>query len=273
MSGLPWFRAYSEKILIDFSSLSNNEFRTYFELYAHAGRYDRTGNTGIKKEEIAKILHRKSAQLAAEKLINSNYLSINSDGNVVVNNFVDENFVSDNSTERTRKHRENKEIPSHVQVNIDQDFSENHQSRERSRDALDTDTDIDKKNITTNVVIQKEKLKPKKKLKRKTQYPPDFQITPMHLALAHKHDWPSPHDELEPFRNYHESHGNLFLNWDKAFYTWLRNAKKFNGRSNGNPQGNVNRPPSSREQNIIHAIQWTKDQMQRNWEDNPIYDA
>lgn len=63
--------------------------------------------------------------------------------------------------------------------------------------------------------------------KRGGQIPDDFVVTEHHEELAMQNDWPSPHDEISAFRDYHMARGTVFKDWDRAFYTWLRNAKKF----------------------------------------------
>lgn len=40
-------------------------------------------------------------------------------------------------------------------------------------------------------------------------------------------------EEFVAFSDFHKSKGSRFIDWDKAFNTWLRNARKFT-RSNGN---------------------------------------
>ncbi len=67
----------------------------------------------------------------------------------------------------------------------------------------------------------------KKSTARKKQLSPDFCVTDTHRELAVENGWPSPAGEIEAFRDYHTSRGNTMLDWDRAFYTWLRNAKKF----------------------------------------------
>ncbi len=54
-------------------------------------------------------------------------------------------------------------------------------------------------------------------------------------------------DQLEAFRDYHQSKGNRFLNWDQAFQTWMRNAKR-----RGDVNGQHYRPPTG------HREAWQK---------------
>lgn len=64
----------------------------------------------------------------------------------------------------------------------------------------------------------------------KTELRDEFSVSDKHLAYAQKHHLPSPHDEIEKFKNYHISKGTRFKNWDRAFYNWLINAKKFKAK-------------------------------------------
>lgn len=81
----------------------------------------------------------------------------------------------------------------------------------------------------------KNKKKPEKR-KKASPYPSDFQVTPEILSLARENEWPDPHSELEAFRDFHISKGSRFVEWDRAFHTWLRNSKKFSGRTDGKPK-------------------------------------
>lgn len=65
--------------------------------------------------------------------------------------------------------------------------------------------------------------------KKKCRLPDDFAVTEQHVALARQNGWNDPHGEIDAFRDYHLARGNTFLDWDRAFYTWLRNGKKFQG--------------------------------------------
>lgn len=91
-------------------------------------------------------------------------------------------------------------------------------------------TDIKKKTIT-NVIVKKER--------RARQMPDDFCVIDQHREIALQNNWPTPDKEFAAFKDYHLSKGTRFIDWDRAFYTWLRNAKKFNVR-NGGHDGNGN---------------------------------
>lgn len=38
-------------------------------------------------------------------------------------------------------------------------------------------------------------------------------------------------DEMDKFRDFHQSRGNRFVDWDRAFNTWLRNAADYKART------------------------------------------
>lgn len=100
----------------------------------------------------------------------------------------------------------------------------------------------------------------KKESARRKQLPPNFEVTEHHMQLAFKNQWPNPHDEIQAFKDYHEGRGNVMLDWDKAFYTWLRNAKKFNkqGAANAvNAGSSAVRTISSSAANLLRVLQHT----------------
>jgi hypothetical protein len=70
--------------------------------------------------------------------------------------------------------------------------------------------------------------------KRKTRLSEDWE--PSHDCLARMHERYPNLDlraELEQFKNHHIAHGNTMSNWERAFWTWLGNAKKFGPNGNG----------------------------------------
>jgi len=69
--------------------------------------------------------------------------------------------------------------------------------------------------------------------KKKSRLPDNFAVTDHHLEMALKNNWPNPLTEIEAFKDYHASKGSLFVDWDRAFYTWLRNAMRFKGVKHG----------------------------------------
>jgi hypothetical protein len=102
-----------------------------------------------------------------------------------------------------------------------------------------------KKKTITDVIVKKEK--------RACQMPDDFCVTDHHRQLAIENGWPSPDEEFEGFKDRHLSLGSRFVDWDRALYTWLRNAKKFNAR-NGGQYGNSNQQLNRRDSAILATL-------------------
>ena len=63
---------------------------------------------------------------------------------------------------------------------------------------------------------------------RKCALPTEFQPSKAIMSWASEKNLPDPATEFDAFRDYHASRGSQFIDWDAAFRTWLRNAKKFN---------------------------------------------
>lgn len=64
-----------------------------------------------------------------------------------------------------------------------------------------------------------------KKIKHKI--PDDFAVSEGIREWAREKDLPDPDGEIEQFRDHHSAKGTTMLDWDAAFRTWLRNAKKW----------------------------------------------
>jgi len=64
--------------------------------------------------------------------------------------------------------------------------------------------------------------------KTRTSYPDDFVPSERTVELSAQHGWPDPVTELAAFKDYHESRGSTFLDWEAAFRTWLRTGKRMN---------------------------------------------
>ena len=69
---------------------------------------------------------------------------------------------------------------------------------------------------------------------KKRAIPDDFKVSPQIVELAEQNGWSDPHSELDAFRDYHLAHGSRMADWEAAFRTWLRNAKRF--RDSQQPQ-------------------------------------
>lgn len=68
--------------------------------------------------------------------------------------------------------------------------------------------------------------KPKRATKRGTKRPDDWRPNPGHLAQAITLGI-DPAEQLAAFSDYCEANGKTYVDWNAAFRTWLRNAKRF----------------------------------------------
>ena len=75
----------------------------------------------------------------------------------------------------------------------------------------------------------------KAKRQRQRQRPKDWEPTETHRVKA-KEKSLDLDEQAEKFMTYHDSKGNIFVDWDLAFHTWLGNAQQYS-RSNGGPPG------------------------------------
>ncbi|CAB4139738.1 Helix-turn-helix domain containing protein [uncultured Caudovirales phage] len=82
---------------------------------------------------------------------------------------------------------------------------------------------------------------PKAKKPRAMQMPQGWKPHDAHRAKCASHDL-NPEDLAEKFENYHASKGNLFVDWDKAFFTWIGNAKEFNQSHRGSNNESHRKP-------------------------------
>lgn len=57
--------------------------------------------------------------------------------------------------------------------------------------------------------------------------PNGFCVTEEHRNYAMRKSLPNPDEHIDAFCEYHLARASKFVKWDMAFYTWLRNARKF----------------------------------------------
>jgi hypothetical protein len=74
----------------------------------------------------------------------------------------------------------------------------------------------------------------RKAKKRKMALPSDWLPNEGHHSQA-KRDGLNVELECDQFRDHHTAKGSVMLDWDAAFRTWLRNAKKFQARDSRRP--------------------------------------
>ena len=69
--------------------------------------------------------------------------------------------------------------------------------------------------------------------KRKTQLDENFKVEEKHREWAKLHNMPDPDEQVGAFVDHHLAKGSVMKSWDRAFYTWLRKAKIFGARFEG----------------------------------------
>jgi len=63
--------------------------------------------------------------------------------------------------------------------------------------------------------------------KQATTFPDNFTVSAAVIDLAFDKGWGFPHDHLDAFRDYHLARGSRFVDWSRAFMSWLRKADEF----------------------------------------------
>lgn len=97
--------------------------------------------------------------------------------------------------------------------------------------------------IKENIISTSVDIIQKKSSKRACKLTDEFKVSEKHIEVATENNWPNPHDEIEAFRDFHISKGNTYVDWDRAFYTWLRNSKRWN-KGEGHAAHKRNAPKS-----------------------------
>jgi hypothetical protein len=85
----------------------------------------------------------------------------------------------------------------------------------------------------------------------KTRFPDNFSISDsLRVWCVSEHGISEPEAELEAFRDFHVSKGNTFVDWERAFMTWIRNTHKF-GRNGKKAEESVEGGLSERTKRIL----------------------
>ena len=84
---------------------------------------------------------------------------------------------------------------------------------------------------------KKKEVKQEKKRERRSRLTDEWLPSDSHRQRAAR-DGIDIEAEVESFRNHHGAKGSLMVDWDKAFFTWLGNAKRFAAErtKNGKPR-------------------------------------
>jgi hypothetical protein len=208
-----WFRFYSETLNDPkVQRLPAQHFKTWVNLLCLAGS---NGGKLPRRDDIAFQLRMSDhdAQIQIDELIGVGLIDIAADGSLEPHNWKGRQYISDCSTERVRKYRENKaETVSNVSCNV----SETPPDTE-----ADTETDTD---ITP--------LPPKRgatKSKRGERLPDDWQL-PDDWRMWARTTYPASTDaqvteQAEQFRDYWIAKPGAIackLNWEATWRNWCR---------------------------------------------------
>lgn len=142
-------------------------------------------------------------------------------------------YKSDDVTQRTRKHKKTLESG-----NVPETFEEHDGNVPRARA---TDTEQNRTDTEQNISPSG------RAAKRKQQLPDDFTLTEERAStLASIHPSADPRAEFAQFTDHHRSHATVMADWDAAWRTWCRNAKRFsrgptNGRATESPLERIQR--------------------------------
>lgn len=126
------------------------------------------------------------------------------------------------------------------------------------KDIMSYNNNIKNKNISDDIFLQKSSRK-----KPVVELPENFQVTQKHIDYATEKSLPDPSQEIDKFMNYHASKGNKFADWDRAFFNWLINAKKFNTQKENNYAIHQQNPQKSRLEQYLEKLRRTTEQYER----------
>jgi len=193
MSGMPWFRMYSEMIEDPkVGSLQDGEFRLWVELLCLACLSGADGDTQMTIEELNWKLRRNVSETFLKLQCNNLVVSCNVGGRetVKITNWNKRQYPSDNSTSRVIKFRKNNAIPT-KKGNVSETFLK------RKCNGIDTDTDTDNKRLfvgDSDEVRLSEILFSKILLNNRNAKKPNIQSWAKHIDLMIRVDKRPPAD-------------------------------------------------------------------------------
>ena len=228
---LPWFRLYSEAIDDDKLRLLAFEDRWHFIALLcckAAGVIDEGGQLlhrrvavkmGLDSRELGEVARR----LAEVGLIDQDTLQPLA--------WNTRQFISDHdSAERMRRSRGKAATVTTNDCNGDVTVT-----------GADTDTDTDTELDIGAFEKSNAPIAKPSKLKRKSRIPPEWEIEeddPNHLYSKGKGmTWTEMEVEEEKFKNHHTAKGNVMLDWNAAWRTWVNNWLTYRKGDYGKAQG------------------------------------
>lgn len=210
----PWFRMYSDFIfdeVIEFLAFEDQRHFVFLLCMKNAGLLDKEyPKDGMLDRVVARrlglvgeVFDNAKKRLMEVGLIDVNWQPIN---------WNKRQFISDSDNShaaRQRKYRERKK-------NVTRDVT-----RDVTVTVLDTDTDTDtEKSNAVSASIDQSK---KSEKKRATPVPKDFEVTPEMFDWVIGKGMPETkvRPETEAFINNHKAKGNVFVDWNAAWRTWM----------------------------------------------------
>jgi len=219
MSGMPWFRMYSE--MVDdpkVGKLPDAEFRLWVELLCLACSCGENGDTGMTVDDLNWKLRRNVSEtllkLEYNKLIITH--ETNERKTIGIKNWEKRQFPSDKSTGRVRKYRENKQI-----INVSRNVTETLQKR--NCNGVDTDTDTD-----TDTDINKTPISPLPKKQKSTFAPPTIQeVESFFSEKGYSLSTADKAFEYYSTADWKDSKGNKVQNWkQKMISVWFKEENR-----------------------------------------------
>ena len=153
------------------------------------------------------------------------------DGDWVLTGWIRYQATDPTAAERVKRYRADKSRLSPLRVNT---VTHRNVTPVLSR-ATETETETETENPP---ICPPEGDQPKKVRKRATALSGEWRPTDSHLELAGRLGV-DMEAEADQFRDHHAARGSTFLDWGRAFNTWLRNAQKFHPGGNGKAREDV----------------------------------
>lgn len=232
MAKFPALPLFTDAILGDTLHLTNAQFGSYMLLLIVEWR---TPDCTLPNDDtyLAKIARMDKRTWLNNRSIILSFFQIDSNGRLQQPRLVDErNYVEQLSNKNAAAGRSSalKRKVRHS-TSVQPDFNEN---------PTPTPTPIEKKEDKSSFqkneepsTTQMPKLifdeEPRaKNVKRKSALKDDWKPNDNHRAKCAERGLDAG-KLCEEFRNYHLARGNLFADWDRAFFTWIGNAERFGG--------------------------------------------
>jgi len=236
---MKWFRYYSEALNDPkVQTMPDLAFKCWVNLLCLANEGKPRGR--FRREDVPYSL--RMPEDRAHKMITyfiDRGLLEEDDDFLVPHNWDGRQFVSDNVTERVKKHRSN------VSRNVPRNGDE-------ALHGTPPETDTETESETENPPVSPLAGGTPAHSRRKTALPDDWTVSDAGVEYAERHGFDARElpDLVERFRNHHTSRRNLMADWDAAWRTWIDKEPEFR-RAGRNVRAAINdtiiRPSAARE--------------------------